>query len=90
MGDDILTLVPVEAEMAVPYRGSGLLTRRYPGSLRGNRRGQSTVEYMLVISVIVIAVVAIVYQYFFPQYGKGLDAMQNNIETMTEDGVVGG
>ncbi len=53
------------------------------------RLGQSTVEYMLVISVIAIAAYAAA-QYFVPAYADGFKAMQEKTAQMSSDGVVGG
>lgn len=58
-----------------------------PARARG--QGQSTVEYMLVISVIAIAAYAAA-QYFVPGYTQGFQAMQQKTAQMTSDGVVGG
>lgn len=57
---------------------------------RRQRQGQSTVEYILFISVIVIAVVWLVGDGFWPAYSDGLQGMQDSLESMTEDGVVDG
>ncbi len=54
-----------------------------------HRLGQSTVEYMLVISVIAIAAYAAA-QYFVPGYAAGFKVMQQKTAQMTSDGVVGG
>lgn len=56
----------------------------------GNRRGQSTVEYVLMISVIVIVTVWIAGDFFWPKYADGLDAMQGSLSDMVGDGVVDG
>ena len=55
-----------------------------------NRRGQSTVEYMLMISVIVIVMVWVTGDVFWPNYADGLDAMQGSLKDMVGDGVVDG
>lgn len=47
-------------------------------------------EYILFISVIVIAVVWLVGDGFWPAYSDGLQGMQDSLESMTEDGVVDG
>jgi uncharacterized protein (UPF0333 family) len=54
-----------------------------------SRSGQSTVEYMLVISVIVIAMYAAA-QYLAPGLEGGLQAMQEDTRAYVEDGVIGG
>jgi hypothetical protein len=58
--------------------------------LRRQRRGQSTVEYILFISVIVIAIAWIAGDGFWPAYSQGLQSMQDSLEDMTSDGVVDG
>ncbi len=54
------------------------------------RRGQSTVEYVLVTSVIIIAVVWIAGDAFGTRFADGLQSMQDSLEDMTSDGVVDG
>jgi hypothetical protein len=53
------------------------------------RRGQSTVEMMLLISVIAIAMVGISYA-LIPNFEAGLIGQQRVISTMVDDGVVDG
>ena len=55
-------------------------------SLRG---AQTTVEYLLVISVLVIAAVGAA-RLFFPGFEEGLKAMTGDVKGMTEDGYIGG
>lgn len=61
-------------------------------SMKGLRlrisRGQSTVEYALVISVIAIAMYA-TSQYFVEDFQNGFEAMQENTAKISSDGVVG-
>jgi len=52
-------------------------------------RGQSTVEYALVISVIAIAMYATA-QYFVSGFQSGFEAMQQNTSEITSAGVVEG
>lgn len=54
-----------------------------------HRRGQSTVEYVLVISVLVIAAWGAA-QVFVPSFQGGLNAMQSDLTDVTRDGVVAG
>ncbi|MCB9761895.1 MAG: hypothetical protein H6739_18850 [Alphaproteobacteria bacterium] len=54
-----------------------------------SRAGQSTVEYVLVLSVLVVAMWAAA-QLFVPDYAAGLGAMQADLSRTTRDGVVGG
>ena len=66
------------------------MPRRGVFRLRPNSRsGQSTVEYMLVISVIVIAMYAAA-QLIVPDLEAGMQAMQDDTKAYVEDGVVGG
>ncbi|MCB9741235.1 MAG: hypothetical protein H6741_16760 [Alphaproteobacteria bacterium] len=51
--------------------------------------GQTTVEYMLVLSVLVIAMWAAA-QLFVPSFQAGLRAMQDDVADDTREGVVGG
>ena len=59
---------------------------------RTRRSGQSTVEYMLLISVLVIGLSLIFTSNgtFTKDLQDGLHAMQDNISTVVEDGVVDG
>ena len=45
---------------------------------------------MLLISVIVIAVVWIAGDGFWPRFSDGLQTMQDSLQSMTSDGVVDG
>lgn len=54
-----------------------------------HRRGQSTVEYMLFLSVILLAIV-VAANSILPSFGSGLNGMQDNIDTVVGDGVVDG
>ncbi|HJN76449.1 MAG TPA: hypothetical protein QGF58_21150 [Myxococcota bacterium] len=54
------------------------------------RRGQSTTEYVLFISVIVIITVWVAGDAFWPAYADGLEAMQTSLGDMVGDGVVEG
>ncbi len=51
------------------------------------RGGQSTVEYMLLISVIVIAIVAAAY-IFVPIFQEGVDALALDIKDILSSGEV--
>ena len=55
----------------------------------GRRRGQTTVEYMLVISVLVIAMF-IVTELLADPFISGLTSMTSDVGTMTSQGYVGG
>lgn len=50
--------------------------------------GQSTVEYMLLISVIVIAIVAAAY-IFIPTFSEGVDALAKDIKSILDSGKIG-
>ncbi|MFH1463810.1 MAG: Flp family type IVb pilin [Pseudomonadota bacterium] len=50
--------------------------------------GQSTVEYMLLISVIVIAIVAAAYV-FVPTFQAGVQALANDIKSILDTGKIG-
>ena len=54
-----------------------------------HRRGQSTVEYVLVISVIAIGMYAAA-QYFVDGFRSGFQVMQQNTSEITQNGVVEG
>lgn len=54
------------------------------------RRGQSTVESLLLTSVLVIAIVWVAGDSLWPRLADGLQSMQNRISAMSEDGVVDG
>lgn len=51
--------------------------------------GQSTVEYMLLISVIVVAVVAAAY-IFIPTFQDGVKALAEDVQDMLSSGRIGG
>jgi hypothetical protein len=53
------------------------------------RRGQSTVEYLLVVSVLVVAMWAAA-QTFVPSWRSGLRTAAGDIQDMASDGYVGG
>lgn len=57
---------------------------------RRARQGQSTVEYVLFISVITIITVWIAGDAFWPPFADGLEAMQGSMGDMVSDGVVEG
>jgi len=50
--------------------------------------GQSTVEYMLLISVVVIAIVAAAYV-FVPKFSDGAEALGDDVKKIMEDGKIG-
>jgi len=54
-----------------------------------SRAAQSTVEYMLLVSVMVIALWS-VSQLLVPGLGQGLRSMSTDVQGMTRDGYVGG
>ncbi len=54
-----------------------------------HRRGQSTVEYMLFLSVFIVAM-AMAATMLVPDFGEGLNAMQDNVDVVVGDGVVDG
>lgn len=53
-----------------------------------DEEGQSTVEYMLLISVIVIAIVAVGYA-FVPEFEKGVKDLGKDVKKMLSDGMIG-
>lgn len=53
------------------------------------RRAQTTVEYMLVVSVLAIAMFSMT-EFFWGPFSEGTNAMFNDIEKMTSEGYVGG
>jgi len=57
--------------------------------MRLTTKGQSTVEYMLVISVIVIAL-CFAAQAFVTPLKEGLNAMSVDTTSMVDEGYVGG
>lgn len=50
--------------------------------------GQSTVEYMLLISVIVIAIVAAAYVFLEP-FQKGVEALAQDVSSILDSGKIG-
>ena len=50
--------------------------------------GQSTVEYLLLISVIVIAVVAAAY-IFMPTFQKGVESLAKDVSSILDSGKIG-
>ena len=50
--------------------------------------GQSTVEYMLLISVIVIAIVAAAYVFIDP-FKQGVENLANDVKKILSDGKIG-
>jgi Flp pilus assembly pilin Flp len=50
--------------------------------------GQSTVEYMLLISVIVIAIVAAAYVFVEP-FKQGVQDLANDVKRILSDGKIG-
>ena len=50
--------------------------------------GQSTVEYMLLISVIVIAIVAAAY-IFIPTFQEGVQALAEDVKSILDTGKIG-
>jgi Flp pilus assembly pilin Flp len=50
--------------------------------------GQSTVEYMLLISVIVIAIVAAAY-IFFPTFQQGVQELAKDVSSILDSGKIG-
>ena len=53
-----------------------------------DERGQSTVEYMLLISVIVIATVAAAYA-FVPVFKQGVEDLAGDVKKILSDGKIG-
>jgi len=53
------------------------------------RGGQSTVEYMMLIAVIVIAIVAAAYV-FVPTFQEGVDALAQDIKDILSTGEIVG
>ena len=51
--------------------------------------GQSTVEYMLLISVIVIAIVAAAYV-FIPTFKSGVQALTEDVSSILDEGKIDG
>ena len=57
-------------------------------SLVSEEEGQSTVEYMLLISVIVIAIVAAAYVFIDP-FKQGVQDLANDVKKILSDGKIG-
>jgi len=57
-------------------------------SLLKDEEGQSTVEYMLLISVIVIAIVAAAYVFIEP-FKQGVQDLANDVKRILSDGKIG-
>ena len=57
-------------------------------SLLKDEEGQSTVEYMLLISVIVIAIVAAAYVFIDP-FKQGVENLANDVKKILSDGKIG-
>jgi Flp pilus assembly pilin Flp len=53
-----------------------------------DEEGQSTVEYMLLISVIVIAIVAAAYVFIDP-FKQGVTDLANDVKKILSDGKIG-
>jgi Flp pilus assembly pilin Flp len=53
-----------------------------------DEEGQSTVEYMLLISVIVIAIVAAAYVFIEP-FKQGVQDLGNDVKKILSDGKIG-
>jgi Flp pilus assembly pilin Flp len=53
-----------------------------------DEEGQSTVEYMLLISVIVIAIVAAAYVFIDP-FKQGVQDLANDVKKILSDGKIG-
>ena len=51
--------------------------------------GQTATEYMLIISVIVVAVVAAAYL-FLPSFKEGVEETANDVKTILDSGKSGG
>ena len=56
--------------------------------LLNDEEGQSTVEYMLLISVIVIAIVAAAYVFIEP-FKQGVQDLANDVKKILSDGKIG-
>lgn len=53
-----------------------------------NEEGQTATEYMLIVSVIVIAVVAAAYV-FVPQFQAGVQKLAEDVSTILDGGYIG-
>ena len=55
-----------------------------------DEQGQTATEYMLIVSVIVIAVVAAAYS-FLPSFQKGVESLAQDVESILDTGkILGG
>lgn len=54
-----------------------------------DERGQTATEYMLIISVIVIAVVAAAYV-FVPEFQQGVRHLASDVSTILDTGIING
>ena len=68
------------------------ICREFNGFLRRNRAGQSSVEYLLLISVLVMGLFWLLSDdsVFTGKLQSGLHSMQDNVGGYVSDGVVGG
>lgn len=73
--------------ISCPHAQGSLQVRIYR---RHRRQGQSTVESLLLTSVLVIAIVWVAGDALWPGLADGLQAMQDRISAMSQDGVVDG
>ncbi len=58
-------------------------------SLIRDEEGQTATEYMLIISVIVVAVVAAAYVFIDP-FQKGVNKLANDVRTILDSGMING
>ena len=58
-------------------------------SLVRDEEGQTATEYMLIISVIVVAVVAAAYVFIEP-FQKGVNDLANDVKSILSGGVING
>ena len=63
--------------------------RRNASTRLGGEAGQTATEYMLIISVIVIAVVAAAYS-FIPGFRGGVQSLANDVKSILDTGMIGG
>ena len=73
--------------ISCPHVQGSLQVRIYR---RHRQQGQSTVESLLLTSVLVIAIVWVAGDALWPGLADGLQSMQDRISAMSEDGVVDG
>jgi len=55
----------------------------------GDEAGQTATEYMLIVSVVVIAVVAAGYE-FVPTFQEGVQALATDVSTILDGGCING